>query len=986
MTASYFLFLLFIPFCWGQHDHQKNTLKEFVDDRIRGLAQYRDILGILLENRIQLERLSPGNSKPLLEEVGKINLAGLVSGQDTATEFKFINESLILICTKYYCEVCKGYPESACYSISFGVSGAEYSTISAAFVDNKIHIRAVRLHGNASIFIFEPRYQANSLRYDLVRHVEDLSLMQDLNVVDAFSTSQHTFFVGSATRIDLPMVSLGKGKRFIRNNTEIRISRICNNDKTDQLDSRIDIVLSCDGIHYNDVNYPIRNSVTASLYNPDNDELYVAFKHTRKDSTSISMICQYSFNKIQQMFDHTWEKCQSIKDSHATKLRCKQADNYAKLPEECFMYTWQLNIQQPFCEAFNDLKTGQIDNCNLHESSSMAKRYGWLENFKPVIGKVVYQSSSPVEFIELRHGLTDDTLFALNSQNGLERLHLNENEKLSWYPALSGNRALEIDETNNIVIFADPRFMHTINYLAVSCQGLYSNCSSIPWSDPLDCAFCSNANGGGIAINNDKLICNGTLMRNVCPPQLSKISGNGKYIIEGIGLDNLTEPRKVTVCGKNCPITTVTSIYLFCDMDQQHSSCEVTYTGRLNDEYPVFTLKRSLSDNEGGATTSEAPSTHKEMKWLRYSAYAAAVFLLVGAVAFLFVCKTRISQKLQRKARERYNPVSGDIPLDPLPSRTDSMPIDPFKLKIEQLKWVKEIGKGNSAVVKLARFYRDLNDPQNYQEVAVKELYDLGNFSEAMKEINMMKICQHPNIVTFIGWIQDVRLMIVTEYMSGGSVHDFLRNENSKPTIGQCFNFIEQILDGMVYLSHQHVIHRDLATRNCLLNGERDILKISDFGLSRQTDINYIYVSVGDQRLPYRWLSIEILNNCKKFNIKSDVWAFGVVVWELFTRASLPYAGMNSYEEVKKFLEEGYRLERPQFCPEDLYDVVQTCWDALPENRPTFDALQIRINDILKCHREAFPEKMQDEYERPRSCQDYESVPQPSSSSVTVDV
>lgn len=164
----------------------------------------------------------------------------------------------------------------------------------------------------------------------------------------------------------------------------------------------------------------------------------------------------------------------------------------------------------------------------------------------------------------------------------------------------------------------------------------------------------------------------------------------------------------------------------------------------------------------------------------------------------------------------------------------------------------------------MAKYYPDLNNLQNYEEVAVKELHDMGNFDEAMKEINMMKICQHPNIVSFVGWIPETKLLIVTEYMSGGSVYDFLRNQNSKPTIGQCFNYIEQILDGMVYLSHQHVIHRDLATRNCLLNNERNILKISDFGLSRKTDMNYIYISIGEQKLPFRWLSIEILKHSKK--------------------------------------------------------------------------------------------------------------------------
>lgn len=174
-----------------------------------------------------------------------------------------------------------------------------------------------------------------------------------------------------------------------------------------------------------------------------------------------------------------------------------------------------------------------------------------------------------------------------------------------------------------------------------------------------------------------------------------------------------------------------------------------------------------------------------------------------------------------------------------------------------------DASSGNSAIVQLAYYYPDPNNQQNFQEVAVKTFHNYAGSTEAMEEIDMMKSCKHVNIVAFIGYVSD-NYGIVTEYMKGGSVDNYLKDPENRPTIGQCFNYIKQILSGMVYLSHHHVIHRDLATRNCLLDANYEILKITDFGLSRRTNMDYQYISLGDQRLPFRWIPLEVLKGDKK--------------------------------------------------------------------------------------------------------------------------
>jgi fyn-related kinase len=138
-------------------------------------------------------------------------------------------------------------------------------------------------------------------------------------------------------------------------------------------------------------------------------------------------------------------------------------------------------------------------------------------------------------------------------------------------------------------------------------------------------------------------------------------------------------------------------------------------------------------------------------------------------------------------------------------------------------------------------------------------------------------------------------------------------------------------------------IHRDLAARNVLV-GEKNIVKIADFGLSRIIN-NDEYIAHEGAKFPIKWTAPEAAL-FHKFTIKSDVWSFGILLAELITRGRIPYAGMTNAEVLGK-VETGYRMEQMKDCPDALYQMMLECWKAVPEGRPTFETLQWQLEDFF---------------------------------------
>ncbi|XP_003474982.2 tyrosine-protein kinase ABL2 isoform X6 [Cavia porcellus] len=219
--------------------------------------------------------------------------------------------------------------------------------------------------------------------------------------------------------------------------------------------------------------------------------------------------------------------------------------------------------------------------------------------------------------------------------------------------------------------------------------------------------------------------------------------------------------------------------------------------------------------------------------------------------------------------------------------------------------------------------------------VAVKTLKeDTMEVEEFLKEAAVMKEIKHPNLVQLLGVCTlEPPFYIVTEYMPYGNLLDYLRECNREEVTAVVLLYMAtQISSAMEYLEKKNFIHRDLAARNCLV-GENHVVKVADFGLSRLMTGD-TYTAHAGAKFPIKWTAPESLAY-NTFSIKSDVWAFGVLLWEIATYGMSPYPGID-LSQVYDLLEKGYRMEQPEGCPPKVYELMRACWKWSPAERPSF--------------------------------------------------
>ncbi|KAM6901118.1 tyrosine-protein kinase Fer isoform 1-T1 [Lycodopsis pacificus] len=287
----------------------------------------------------------------------------------------------------------------------------------------------------------------------------------------------------------------------------------------------------------------------------------------------------------------------------------------------------------------------------------------------------------------------------------------------------------------------------------------------------------------------------------------------------------------------------------------------------------------------------------------------------------------------------------------------------------------KQVITKKSAVVLLNPVIKDKKWILNHEDVVLGELLGKGNFGEVfigtlqrdktpvavktckedlppelkirfLSEARILKQYDHPNIVKLIGvCTQRQPIYIVMELVPGGDFLSFLRKKKKDELkTKQLVRFSVDAAAGMAYLESKNCIHRDLAARNCLV-GEGSVLKISDFGMSRQED-DGIYSSSGLKQIPIKWTAPEALNY-GRYSSDSDVWSYGILLWETFSLGVCPYPGMTN-QQAREQVEKGYRMSCPQSCPDDVYKVMQRCWQYNPEERPKFSDLQHDLAAIKK--------------------------------------
>ncbi|XP_068088389.1 tyrosine-protein kinase Mer isoform X2 [Hyperolius riggenbachi] len=310
------------------------------------------------------------------------------------------------------------------------------------------------------------------------------------------------------------------------------------------------------------------------------------------------------------------------------------------------------------------------------------------------------------------------------------------------------------------------------------------------------------------------------------------------------------------------------------------------------------------------------------------------------------------------KAKRSYNRKAIELTLSTLGISQDlQQKLEDVMVERSLLTLGKVLGEGEFGSV----MEGELQYPDNTtQKVAVKTM-KLDNFSqreieEFLSEAACMKDFNHPNVIRLLGVCLEVgprripKPMVILPFMKYGDLHSFLLSSRigSGPQhvpLQTLVKFMIDIATGMEYLSNKNFLHRDLAARNCMLRDDMTVC-VADFGLSKKIYSGDYYRQGRIAKMPVKWIAMESLAD-RIYTVKSDVWAFGITMWEIATRGMTPYPGVQNHE-IYDYLLQGHRLKQPADCLDELYELMYICWRPDPGDRPTFTDLKDLLEKFIQ--------------------------------------
>ncbi|XP_016103496.1 insulin-like growth factor 1 receptor [Sinocyclocheilus grahami] len=281
---------------------------------------------------------------------------------------------------------------------------------------------------------------------------------------------------------------------------------------------------------------------------------------------------------------------------------------------------------------------------------------------------------------------------------------------------------------------------------------------------------------------------------------------------------------------------------------------------------------------------------------------------------------------------------------------------DEWEVEREKITMCRELGQGSFGMV-YEGIAKGVVKDEPETRVAIKTVNESASLHERIEFLNEASVmkefnCHH--VVRLLGVVsQGQPTLVIMELMTRGDLKSYLRSlrsaENTSslplPPLKKMIQMAGAIADGMAYLNANKFVHRDLAARNCMV-AEDFAVKIGDFGMTRDIYETDYYRKGGKGLLPVRWMSPESLKD-GVFTTMSDVWSFGVVLWEIATLAEQPYQGMSN-EQVLRFVMEGGLLDKPDNCPDMLFELMRMCWQYNPKMRPSFQEIISSIKDDLE--------------------------------------
>uniref|UniRef100_A0A8C7Y9W2 receptor protein-tyrosine kinase n=1 Tax=Oryzias sinensis TaxID=183150 RepID=A0A8C7Y9W2_9TELE len=396
--------------------------------------------------------------------------------------------------------------------------------------------------------------------------------------------------------------------------------------------------------------------------------------------------------------------------------------------------------------------------------------------------------------------------------------------------------------------------------------------------------------------------------------------------------------------------------------------CAYTATG-LGPWTPMQTLVLTPSGDFSSSRTPPAFSWHWWYVVMAIAGAMAIAVLMAVYVAKLRRKETRFGEAFEPmmesgelvvryRARRTYSRRTTEATLnslgisDELKQKLQDVMVDRHKLTLG-----KTLGEGEFGSVMEGL----LSQEDAVLKVAVKTMKiavcTRSEMEDFLREAACMKEFDHGNVMRLLGvCLQTVESegypspVVILPYMKHGDLHSYLLYSR----LGDCpvylpsqmlIKFMTDIARGMEYLSSKNFIHRDLAARNCMLNENMNVC-VADFGLSKKIYNGDYYRQGRISKMPVKWIAIESLAD-RVYTTKSDVWSFGVTMWEIATRGQTPYPGVEN-SEIYDYLRQGNRLKQPPDCLDLIYSLMFSCWLLSPKDRPSFEALRCELEKALE--------------------------------------
>ncbi|CAD6193110.1 unnamed protein product [Caenorhabditis auriculariae] len=878
-------------------------------------------------------------------------------------ELKIFSQSEVFYCDENNCGLCTySNNNSSCSKITLSVAEYDVERITSAAVvkaeqTELLMLRLSILDTNKQEHALVARYKAQD-NGDISTDVlaADAPFIVNHKTSTGFERNGYIYFVTSDSQPYEPLANI---HRIAQNISIVKIIRVCVGDQSQELASKMSLVLDC-GVGDNE-QHGGSGHVEASIFDKDKDRLMVSMaRHGKKYS----------------------QDCEYVKDDQ----------ELAKKPH-CSIFS---HMAQGFTTTVCSKYGGNgpiLKNCDVASAEGNSYRYGWLEDYTPFVGELIVKLST-------KYGITSINTLSFDKGAIYGAVTTSFGDKIIRATSTGNVESKVVWQTN---VTATPTFAltspsnfpeNTIHYVngqevrtkKSTCDNLYKTCGDLDqggWDDPLQCAWCTSSQPFR-AVPSSKASCL-RFIRKACPPQVLHMTpfANGTGLtVFGTSLNTMKAPY-IQMCDDTCRIHPAdhTSSHFVCRVDSGilNLDCtKITLIGQLADT-PNYTIDLNPMMVEAEPSISDgAPNAHKSSRlWKALAAVIAIVVLLAILAIFYFFMRKRlwvIKTPMTRSGagveniylEQNFN-MSGTFGRNNFVG-TDYITIFrelPAEIKIEyeklQINRSEKLGEGQFGVVFPGQYHVEKGETML---VACKYMKD-GRVSEFYEEARVMKQFNHRNVLQLVGISVDSETQIpitVTPFMINGDVASFIKNPNNTVTLRDLWRFATGIAEGMAHIHSKGFIHRDLAARNCMLD-ESFQVKVADFGLCRKVDEETQVYTIADQgrRMPIKWMPPEVLE--QQFDQKFDVWSYGVVLWELFTRGQTPYGSIDN-QSLPHLLKRGHRLPNPPHCPEIIYnEAMLKCWQANSPERPTFVELVEIMHDILR-QLERQSHRLNSDYER----------------------